>query len=108
MRFVLASASPARLETLRRAGLEPEVVVSGVDEDAVTAPTTAELVAMLAERKAHAVAAQVAGPAIVLGCDSMLELDGAAARQARQRGGRRRSAGARCAAAPARCTPGTA
>jgi septum formation protein len=75
-RFVLASASPARLETLRRAGLEPEVVVSGVDEDAVSAPTTAELVAILAERKAHAVAAQVVAPAIVLGCDSMLELDG--------------------------------
>jgi septum formation protein len=75
-RFVLASASPARLETLRRAGLEPEVVVSGVDEDAVSAATTAELVAVLAEHKAHAVAAQVQAPAIVLGCDSMLELDG--------------------------------
>jgi nucleoside triphosphate pyrophosphatase len=75
-RFVLASASPARLETLRRAGLEPEVVVSGVDEDDVSAATTAELVAILAERKARAVAAQVQPPAVVLGCDSMLELDG--------------------------------
>ena len=75
-RFVLASASPARLETLRRAGLEPEVVVSGVDEDDVSAPTTGELVAILAERKARAVAGQVAPPAVVLACDSMLELDG--------------------------------
>jgi septum formation protein len=75
-RFVLASASPARLETLRRAGLEPEVVVSGIDEDAVTAPTTAALVAELAERKARAVVEQVGGDAIVLGCDSLLELDG--------------------------------
>jgi septum formation protein len=75
-RFVLASASPARLETLRRAGLEPEVVVSGVDEDTVSAATTAELVAILAEHKAHAVAAQVQAPALVLGCDSMLELGG--------------------------------
>jgi septum formation protein len=78
VRFVLASASPARLETLRRAGIEPEVVVSGVDEDVVTAPTTAELVVRLAELKAAAVAAQAGPAALVLGCDSMLDLDGAA------------------------------
>ena len=36
MRFVLASASPARLRVLEAAGLTPEVIVSGVDEDAVT------------------------------------------------------------------------
>lgn len=75
-RFVLASASPARLETLRRAGLEPEVVVSGVDEDASSADTTPELVALLAERKARAVAELVGTDALVLGCDSLLELDG--------------------------------
>ena len=39
VRLVLASASPARLATLRAAGLDPEVVVSGVDEDAITAAT---------------------------------------------------------------------
>lgn len=38
-RLVLASQSPARLNLLRQAGLTPEVIVSGVDEDAVTAPT---------------------------------------------------------------------
>jgi septum formation protein len=75
-RFVLASASPARLATLRAAGVEPEVIVSGVHEDAITAPTTAELVVLLAEAKATAVAAQLAGDALVLGCDSMLDLDG--------------------------------
>ncbi len=76
MRFVLASGSPARLETLRRAGVEPEVIVSGVDEDAVTADGTARLVLRLAERKAQAVADRLDAAALVLGCDSMLELDG--------------------------------
>jgi septum formation protein len=75
-RFVLASASPARLATLRAAGVEPEVIVSGVDEDAITADSTAELVTRLAEAKAETVAGGLAGSALVLGCDSMLELDG--------------------------------
>lgn len=78
-RLVLASASPARLGLLRQAGLAPEVIVSGVDEDAVSAPTPAELARVLAEAKAGAVAslAEVAG-ALVIGCDSVLELDGVA------------------------------
>jgi septum formation protein len=76
IRFVLASASPARLATLRRAGVEPEVMVSGVDEDAVPAEPTAALVATLARRKARAVADDLKGPALVLGCDSLLELEG--------------------------------
>jgi septum formation protein len=76
--LVLASASPARLETLRRAGIRPDVVVSGVDEDSVTAPTPAELVVRLAELKATAVAERLANAAdaLVLGCDSLLEVDG--------------------------------
>lgn len=78
-RLVLASASPARLGLLRQAGLAPEVIVSGVDEDALSAPTPAELALVLAEAKAHAVAArpETAG-ALVIGCDSVLELDGLA------------------------------
>jgi septum formation protein len=76
MRLILASASPARLETLRRAGLDPEVVVSGVDESAVDGETTAELVSELAWLKASAVAQRVDGRTLVLGCDSLLELDG--------------------------------
>jgi septum formation protein len=77
VRFVLASASPARLETLRRAGVEPEVIVSGVDEDAITAATPRELVQLLAAAKASAVR-EHADDALVLGCDSLLELDGEA------------------------------
>lgn len=78
-RLVLASQSPARLGLLRQAGLDPEVIVSGVDEDALTAPTPAELARVLAEAKADAVAgrAEAAG-ALVVGCDSVLELDGEA------------------------------
>ncbi|MFJ2767558.1 Maf family protein [Streptomyces sp. NPDC087300] len=78
-RLVLASQSPARLGLLRQAGLAPEVIVSGVDEDAVSAPTPAELALALAEAKASVVAARpdVKG-ALVIGCDSVLELDGQA------------------------------
>lgn len=82
MRVVLASASPARLRTLRSAGLDPEVIVSGVDEDAVSAAGVPELVAALAEAKAGAVAAasdfRGDEDVLIVGCDSMLELDGRA------------------------------
>ena len=76
VRFVLASASPARLETLRRAGLTPEVIVSNVDESTVEASSTADLVKTLASVKARVVASRLDGDVVVLGCDSMLEFDG--------------------------------
>ena len=75
-RLVLASQSPARLATLRAAGVDPEVVVSGVDEDQLTTTDAAELSLELARLKAHAVAQRVVGGALVVGCDSVLELDG--------------------------------
>ncbi|HEX5565510.1 MAG TPA: Maf family protein [Streptomyces sp.] len=76
-RLVLASQSPARLGLLRQAGMAPEVIVSGVDEDAIDVPVPGELALRLAEAKAEAVAgrAEAAG-ALVVGCDSVLELDG--------------------------------
>jgi septum formation protein len=77
--IVLASASPARLAVLRAAGLEPEIMVSGVDETAFRAATPAELAGQLAQAKAAAVAAilpdRLAG-GLVIGCDSLLDLDG--------------------------------
>ncbi|MCZ4100438.1 septum formation inhibitor Maf [Streptomyces sp. SID13666] len=76
--LVLASASPARLNLLRQAGLDPRVVVSGVDEDALTAANPAELARVLAEAKAAAVAAGLTGGELVIGCDSVLDLDGEA------------------------------
>lgn len=75
--LVLASGSAGRLRVLRTAGIDPEVVVSGVDETADAGLDTAALVGVLAERKAAAVAARRPG-ALVLGCDSMLDLDGKA------------------------------
>ncbi|MEV6319086.1 nucleoside triphosphate pyrophosphatase [Streptomyces sp. NPDC051776] len=78
-RLVLASASPARLALLRQAGLAPDVIVSGVDEDAIRADSPGELARLLAEAKAGAVAARPeAAGALVVGCDSVLELDGQA------------------------------
>lgn len=77
MHIVLASASPARHAVLRAAGLDPEVIVSGVDEDSYSADSTAELVAQLAAAKAAAVASSVE-TGLVIGCDTMLDLDGRA------------------------------
>ena len=76
--LVLASASPARLSTLRTAGIEPLVVVSGVDESQLTDLPPAELALQLAELKCAAVVGrpEVPGDGLVLGCDSVLELDG--------------------------------
>jgi septum formation protein len=83
VRFVLASASPARLGVLRQAGVDPVVRVSGVDEDAITASlpgaTHQELVTALAEAKAEAVVDVVAAEypdSVIVGCDSMLSLNG--------------------------------
>jgi septum formation protein len=77
-RLVLASASPARRATLRAAGIEPSVVVSGVDESVVPGLAPGPLALRLAELKRDAVAAEVTDGSLVLGCDSVLELDGAA------------------------------
>ena len=91
--LVLGSASPARLATLQRAGVAPYVLVSEVDEDLVVAQAVSQhgelapvdVALVLARAKCEAVTSRLAGDscpegaptgALVLGCDSVLELDG--------------------------------
>ena len=73
--FVLASASPARLKLLQKAGIEPVVRISNFDESQVQIDKGIELVQTLARCKAQSVTSQFSN-AIVLGCDSVLEVDG--------------------------------
>lgn len=75
--IVLASASAARLALLRSAGLDPKVIVSGVDEESFTAYSPAALSLVLAKAKAETVAEGL-DEGLVIGCDSILELDGRA------------------------------
>lgn len=84
-RLILASTSPARLKVLRDAGIEPVTIAPEVDEDAVEAraiamgliSNTQQVVEVLARAKAEAVAARPeAAGALILGCDSQLDLDG--------------------------------
>ncbi|TVS86855.1 Maf family protein [Mycobacterium helveticum] len=84
-RLVLGSASAGRLKVLRQAGVDPLVRVSGVDEDAVIAglgpdAPPGEVVCALARAKAERVAGElepaVAADCVVIGCDSMLHLNG--------------------------------
>lgn len=73
--LVLASTSSARAALLTQAGIRHERVASRVDETAIDAPTPSQLVALLASAKASAVAAH-SQDALVLGCDSLLGIDG--------------------------------
>jgi septum formation protein len=75
--LVLASGSPARLKLLRDAGIDPDIVISDVDEANHDHLNTADLVGVLAERKAAAVAS-LRPEALILGCDSLLDLAGTA------------------------------
>src|SRR6478752_5588019 len=90
MRVCLASTSPARLMLLQQFGIRPLTVAPDVDEDAVIASVESaegrvlapdEHVLLLARRKASDVAVRLVDDipdfdGIVIGGDSMFELDG--------------------------------
>ncbi|MFI1192044.1 Maf family protein [Micromonospora sp. NPDC020750] len=80
LRLVLASASPARRKLLHAAGIEPDVLVSGVDESQVVSESAEELCLELARLKAQAVVGRIRPSpderTLVLGCDSLLAFDG--------------------------------
>lgn len=80
--LILASASPARTKLLSDAGIAHTVMVSDVDEDAVTAAhgvtNSRDMALLLARAKCQAVAAEYPGAGLVLGCDSVFEFEGAA------------------------------
>ena len=75
MHLVLASASPARLQTLVNSGIDPVVIVSGIDESIADDLPPVEMALQLAELKCAAVAARADLPTecVVIGCDSVLE-----------------------------------
>lgn len=74
-KVVLASSSPSRKMLLERAGVDFEVIVSGVDEDVPAGFTPAQTVEALCARKARAVASLCPGRAVI-GADSVVAIDG--------------------------------
>ena len=76
MKLILASASARRAEILRDAGLSFVVLSSAVDETPYPNESPNDLVERLALAKAELVAARAIGPAIVIGADTVISLDG--------------------------------
>ena len=77
-RLILASASPSRFRLLQSAGISPQVLVSGVDEESpeITALQPSEMVIALAILKAHTVKEMAPTNSLILGCDSTFEYNG--------------------------------
>ncbi|WP_143052790.1 Maf family protein [Propionibacterium cyclohexanicum] len=82
MQLVLASSSPARLTTLRAAGLSPVAASPAIDETAATGESVEHLTRRLATAKCHSVIERLSAegtlsePAVVVACDTLLEIEG--------------------------------
>jgi septum formation protein len=76
MKLILASASVRRAEILHDAGFSFTVLSSAVDETPYPGETPHDLVQRLAAAKAELVAARAVGPAIVIGADTIVTLEG--------------------------------
>jgi septum formation protein len=78
IKLILASSSPRRAEILRDAGIPFEIRAANVEETSLPNETALNMVARLAESKACAVAESLDPkiPAIVIGADTAVELDG--------------------------------
>ncbi len=76
MKLILASASTRRAEILHAAGFSFSILSSAIDETPYPGESAHDLVQRLAVAKAELVAARVAGPAIVIGADTEVTLEG--------------------------------
>ena len=76
MKLILASASVRRAEILRDAGFSFTVTSSSIDETPYPGESAHVLVERLAVAKAELVAARAYGPAIVIGADTEVTLEG--------------------------------
>lgn len=74
-RFILASASPRRSEILKNAGFDFDVIVSDADETLPENISANEAVLLLSRIKAESVS-QNYPDCVVLGCDTVVSLDG--------------------------------
>jgi septum formation protein len=76
MKLILASASIRRAEILHEAGFSFAVLSSAIDETPYPGESAHDLVQRLAFAKAEPVAARAVGPAIVIGADTEVTLEG--------------------------------
>jgi septum formation protein len=76
MKLILASASVRRAEILHEAGFSFTVLSSAIDETPYPGESAHDLVQRLAFAKAELIAARAVGPAIVIGADTEVTLEG--------------------------------
>ena len=74
--FILASASPRRLELLRQIGIEPVVIPADIEEISDPTLSPEKIVMSNAYRKAEAAATQAAIDDIILGADTIVIANG--------------------------------